>query len=118
MPEPPAGPSVIEEAIIRMKGTPPEKELECLEAFLYALTIAARIAISKTPAAERRWQILANVNEINHRVLNRVRALRGEDDFFTIEYTWKAVGEHARVDAHLEAWVEGAIAAMLTKLGV
>jgi hypothetical protein len=105
------------QAIKRFESLDPETERRCLESFLLGLTVGARVLFIKHPEPETRLRMLVQVNEINHHVLNRLWTLRGGDSFFTVEYTWRAVREHARHMPALEETVTGLMDAALKRAG-
>jgi hypothetical protein len=104
-------------AIKRFESLDSESERRCLELLLLGLTVGARMLFIKHPQPETRLRMLVQVNEINHHVLNRVSALCGGDSFFTVEYTWRAVEEHASQIPALEETVTGLVDAVLKKVG-
>lgn len=107
----------IPEIIERIQKLNPETELRFLEAFLLGLTVGARLLCSKHPDSNERLRILSQINEINHRLLNRVSALRGGDVFFTVEYSWHAVEEHFDGAPGLGEWVVAFADVALVKHG-
>ena len=110
--------SMFEGVIKRMETLGPEKERQCLERFLAALTVAVRILYIKNPEPKTRMRILVQTNEINHHVLNRVMTLQGGDKFFTVSYTWHAVEEHVDLAPVMSEYVSGFVEQILKDAGV
>ena len=106
-------PSMFDNYIKKMEALDPEQERKCLERFLLAWTTVVRILSNKHPDSRTRMRILYQTNEINHRILNRVMALQGGDQFFTVSYTWRAVHDHVNTAPEFKEWVTGFLEGLL-----
>jgi hypothetical protein len=107
----------IGELVERAKDLNPEQELIFLENVLLGLTVGARMLYIKNPNPNDRLRIYVQINDINHHLLNRISALRGGDQFFTMEYTWHSVAGHSGGAPGLSALVVSLANAVLAKQG-
>lgn len=71
--------------------------------FLFHMTIVGRLSWGNADS-------LKQVNEINHRVLNRIRDLRSEKQWSTSEYAVNSIENHVSQAPELEGAVRRAFA--------
>lgn len=64
-----------------------ETEISVWIEFLFQLTIGGRSFTNQSPELEQ-------INEINHRVLNRIRDLRDGEKWSSVEDTFEMIGRH------------------------
>jgi hypothetical protein len=99
----------------RLRQIPADKEIEILEDFLFELTIAFRsIFPIEELESETLIQGLRMINEINHRVLNRIRDLRAGRDTFP-DYISEMVTHHVCQAPAIAGWVGTALERALAR---
>ena len=67
-------------------------------AFLFNLTVAYRSLSDDFATDKEALDNLKQINEINHRVLNRLKAITGNDTFHTREAMPQRVAHHVSLD--------------------
>lgn len=99
----------------RLRKIPPDKEIEILEDFLFELTIAIRSVFPiEQMESETSIQGLRMINEINHRVLNRIRDLRAGRNALP-DYVAEMVTHHVRQAPAIAGWVGTALERALAR---
>lgn len=94
----------------RLRQIPVEKEEEVLEEFLFELTIAFRAVRSiEGLQGDDLIKALRMINEINHRVLNRIRALRTDRQSSFPDYVAEMVTHHVHQAPVIAGWVGAAL---------
>ena len=73
------------------------RETDFLIAFLFNLTVAYRSLSSEYRSENDAITNLKQINEINHRVLNRLSAISGTDKFHTREALPQSVAHHVNL---------------------
>ena len=92
-----------------------ENELDFLLEFMFQLTILGRqIAIDFE--GENRVQAFKQLNELNHRTLNRARVIGVSDPWCTKKYLSEYVVHHVGLAPYIEAGVNYAAVQALSKL--
>lgn len=91
-----------------------DKELEYLLEFLFQLTIYGR-EIHSYDSCENQFVALSQLNEINHRVLNRVRDLSSIQPWSDREYLIQMVPHHVKLGKGIESGVSNAANRALEK---
>lgn len=84
-----------------------DKELEYLLEFLFQLTIYGR-EIHRHDSSEKQFVALSQLNEINHRVLNRVIDLGSMKPWSDREYLVRMVPHHVQLGKGIESGVGNA----------
>jgi hypothetical protein len=99
---------------------PAAKEIEVLQEFLFQLTVACRCVGGAEGskgqlAGEELITAYRGINEINHRVLNRIRATKTGDESFAPDYVERMVLHHARHVPSIAGYVAWALDRALAK---
>jgi len=95
----------------------PELEEEFLIHLLFELTIAYRsVSSDEKEDCNHIQDGLKQINEINHRVLNRIRDIRQNGDWFTKESTWEMIEHHINLSPLISGWVKRAIKNAFNKI--
>lgn len=84
-----------------------DKEFEYLLEFLFQLTIYGR-EVHSYASSEKQFVALSQLNEINHRVLNRVRDLGSAEPWSDREYLVHMVPHHVKLGKGIEGGVGNA----------
>jgi len=90
-------------------------ELEFLHEFMFQLTILGRL-IHLDFDGDDRLSAAKQLNELNHRILNRVRDLGKEDPWCKREYLLKMVSHHTKLAPQIESGVVNSASKALSKL--
>ena len=94
-----------------------ERELEFLHEFMFQLTILGRL-VHIDLEDESKLQALKQINELNHRILNRVRDLGNEESWCKKEYLIRMVSHHISLAPKIESGVISAATKALAKVNV
>lgn len=92
-----------------------DKEHEFLLEFMFQLTILGRL-IHLELDGENRLNASKQLNELNHRILNRLRDLGKEDPWCNKEYLLKMVPHHIGLAPQIKSGVINAASKALAKL--
>ena len=90
------------------------KEEIFLIEFLFELTIAYR-ALNAESAENNIPYGLKQINELNHRLLNRLRDLQNGETWSTKEDTLEMIEHHIRLAPFISGWVSVAVKKALTR---
>jgi hypothetical protein len=96
--------------------TRPEEEIFLIE-FLFNLTVAYRTVFSSEGEDSESMQFgLKQINELNHRLLNRLRDLRAGEKWSTQQDTLEMVEHHIKLSPIISGWVGRAASDAFNKI--